>query len=139
LYSCRSGVCQSCLLKALEGSIPSKAQQGLKESLRAQNYFLSCVCVPENDMTIALPGAGLDFHATVLASDDLGAAVRRIRLSIPDGFQWFPGQFITVIREDGTARSYSIASGHRDGFLELHIRRIPGGKLSNWFHDRVLP
>lgn len=139
MYSCRSGICQSCLVKALEGSVPARAQGGLKESLKAQGYFLSCVCEPLEDMRIALPGAALNHVAIVRESEDIGANVRRIRLSIPPEFSWFPGQYITVIYNERIARSYSIASLHEDGFLELHVRRIPGGVLSNWFHDEAGP
>lgn len=139
LSSCRSGVCQTCLLKALDGSIPSKAQAGLKDTLRAQGYFLACVCYPEADMAVAMPGEGLDHRCRVLESHDVGAAVRCIRLSTPEDFSWFAGQYITVIREDAVARSYSVASSPQDRYLELHVRRIPGGALSNWFHDVLHP
>ncbi|MCC5876121.1 MAG: 2Fe-2S iron-sulfur cluster binding domain-containing protein, partial [Candidatus Sumerlaeia bacterium] len=139
LYSCRSGICQSCLVKAQEGAIPPRAQAGLKESLKAQGYFLSCVCEPLEDMCIALPGAGLNHESTILESVDVGAAVRRIRLSIPDGFTWFPGQYITIVHNQTVARSYSLASSPEDGWMELHVRRIPGGILSNWLHDEAPP
>lgn len=137
LSSCRSGVCQSCLMRALEGDIPAKAQQGLKDSLKAQKYFLSCVCIPTEPLTVAMPGESLDLASVVLESDDIGAAVRRVRFSVPEGFTWFAGQYITLIREDGIARSYSVASSPEDGHLELHVRRIPGGALSNWLHDEL--
>jgi CDP-4-dehydro-6-deoxyglucose reductase len=139
MSSCRAGVCQSCLMQATDGQLPPKAQQPLKESLRAQGYFLACVCVPEGNLSVALPGAGLEHEATVLESEDIGAAVRRVRLTIPDGLDWFAGQYITVIRDALIARSYSIASGPSDGYLELHVRRIPGGLVSNWLHDVVRP
>jgi CDP-4-dehydro-6-deoxyglucose reductase len=99
MSSCRAGVCQSCLMQATDGQLPPKAQQPLKESLRAQGYFLACVCVPEGNLSVALPGAGLEHEATVLESEDIGAAVRRVRLTIPDGLDWFAGQYITVIRD----------------------------------------
>jgi len=137
LSSCRSGVCQSCLMRALDGEVPAKAQSGLKESLRAQGYFLSCVCVPTTPLTVAMPGDRLDFISAILESDDIGAAVRRVRISIPEGFSWFAGQYITLIREDGIARSYSIASRPEDGCIEMHVRRIPGGAMSNWLHGGV--
>src|SRR5690606_24104805 len=35
-------------------------------------------------------------------------------------------------------RSYSVASvPERDGYIELHVRRIAGGKVSNWVHDEL--
>lgn len=137
LHSCRSGICQSCLLKAVEGPVSSIAQRGLKDSLKAQGYFLSCMCTPTEDLKVALPGEGIDHVASVLQSHEIESGVRRIRLSIPPGFHWFAGQYITVIRSQGTARSYSIASSPHHGYLELHVRRIPGGSVSNWLHDEV--
>ena len=50
--SCRSGVCQSCLMKATDGAIPVVAQKGLKDSLKARHYFLACVCHPAADMSV---------------------------------------------------------------------------------------
>lgn len=139
--SCRSGVCQSCLMRLEDPSveIPAAAQAGLKVSLRVQGYFLACSWQPTADLAVALPGEGLDFHTTVLANEDLGAAVRRVRLAVPEGFAWRAGQFLTLLRNDGLARSYSIASRPEDGWLELHVRRIPGGAMSGWLHDVVQP
>jgi CDP-4-dehydro-6-deoxyglucose reductase, E3 len=44
---------------------------------------------------------------------------------------------VTIIREGGLARSYSIASLADDSDLELHVRRITGGKMSGWLHDEA--
>jgi len=46
------------------------------------------------------------------------------------------GQYITLLRGD-VARSYSIASLPEYSEIELHIRRIPGGRMSGWFHDEA--
>src|SRR5690606_24069598 len=85
------------------------------------------------------PGAGLEHETVVLESDDLGAAVRRVRLAVPAGFEWVAGQYITVLRSENVARSYSSASSPADGYLELHVRRIAGGAVSNWLHDTLRP
>ena len=45
--SCRAGVCQSCLIQATEGDVPPEAQTGLKDTLKAQGYFMACSCKPE--------------------------------------------------------------------------------------------
>jgi ferredoxin len=54
-YSCQEGICQTCLLRSLKGRIPAAAQQGLRETLRLQGFFLSCLCGPEDDMDICPP------------------------------------------------------------------------------------
>ena len=44
---------------------------------------------------------------------------------------------VTVLQ--GLTRSYSLASLPREGTLELHVRRIPGGSMSGWLFDRAKP
>ena len=58
-FSCRSGVCRSCLLRTTQGQPPAAAQKALKDTLRAQGYFLSCIAQSEGDLTVALPSAFL--------------------------------------------------------------------------------
>ena len=53
-HSCKQGVCQSCLSRSLDGTPPVEAQHGLKDILQQQNYFLACLCYPEQDMRISL-------------------------------------------------------------------------------------
>ncbi|MGR8929925.1 MAG: FAD-binding oxidoreductase [Gammaproteobacteria bacterium] len=61
----------------------------------------------------------------------------------PTLFSYKPGQFITfVLTIDGheVRRSYSISSSpSRPYVLEVTIKRIPGGLVSNWFCDHVKP
>ena len=49
-YGCKAGVCQSCLMRCLdEIPVPSSSQIGLSALQQKENYFLACVCMPEND------------------------------------------------------------------------------------------
>src|ERR1019366_6954129 len=48
------------------------------------------------------------------------------------------GQFVSLFREDGLARSYSLASLPGEGALELHVRKIPGGAMSGWLYSQAL-
>ncbi|HEY8219679.1 MAG TPA: 2Fe-2S iron-sulfur cluster binding domain-containing protein, partial [Methylobacter sp.] len=62
-YGCRQGLCQACQMRSLDNPPPVSAQVGLKDTLQKQNYFLACICHPEQDMTVALPnqqGASID-------------------------------------------------------------------------------
>lgn len=56
-FSCRSGSCQTCLLKCTQGVIPPKAQRGLGADLRSQGYLMACQCLPLGPMTLARPRA----------------------------------------------------------------------------------
>ena len=53
--SCRAGLCHLCLMHCLQGEVSKASQQDLKSSQKQLNHFLSCQCVPENDIEVALP------------------------------------------------------------------------------------
>ncbi len=56
-------------------------------------------------------------------------------------FDYKAGQFVTLILDiDGeeVLRSYSISSTpSRPHLLEITVKRVPGGKVSNWLHDHL--
>jgi CDP-4-dehydro-6-deoxyglucose reductase, E3 len=131
-HSCHVGACQSCLLKAVKGEPPRAAQIGLKSTLRAQGYFLPCLAVPEEDLVLARPAEGLETEATITNVEKLAGDVIRVHVTPRAAFRHEAGQFVNLIRADGLARSYSIASLPDEGLLELHVRLLPGGRMSQW-------
>ena len=138
-YSCKAGVCASCVMKATTGVPPAKAQAGLKDSWKARGYFLACSCVPDSDMDVLSPDADLRFPATIRSIRKLSSDVVEARLVPDSAMEFYAGQYATIVRADGLARSYSIASLPEEGELELHIRKIPNGAMSGWFHDEARP
>lgn len=54
-FSCRSGLCQTCMMQAISGNIPEKAKTWLNDTLAEKNYFLPCVCYPQEDIEVTLP------------------------------------------------------------------------------------
>jgi len=131
--SCRSGVCQSCLMQVVEGVPPKRAQAGLTAGQIAQGLFMPCVCTPEKPIVIArADSARQRAPARVESLDWLSASVRRVRLRPLAPFVYRPGQFVGLIAEDGLIRSYSIASTPDQApLVELHVRVIPGGRMSS--------
>lgn len=71
---------------------------------------------------------------------------RSYALEVPgdlsESFRYEPGQFCTFrvgIGEDEHLRSYSMSSSpHTDPDLVVTVKRVPGGLVSNWFHDNVV-
>lgn len=139
--SCRSGVCQTCLMQATEGTPPEAAQRGLKETLKQQNHFLACVCHPVEDLAVALPGeAGAAIPATVRGLELLTEDIMHVALESHAPIDYRPGQFINLLRGRGLSRSYSIASvPDRDEHIHLHVRKLAGGRMSGWIHDELRP
>lgn len=136
-HSCKSGVCQSCIMQAVDGEIPEKAQEGLKPTFKKRKLFLACQCFPSGDMTISnADDAGLDIKASINEIISLNHNVIKVCLTPAEKFECEPGQYLTMINPDGIARSYSIANNpEKDKFIELHIRLIENGLMSQWLKN----
>jgi NAD(P)H-flavin reductase/ferredoxin len=137
--SCQSGVCQTCLLKVVKGSIPNSAQIGLKDTLRAQNYILACQCRPQEPLHIERPGAEASrIRATIGALNPLNRNTLAVTLKCPEARSYQAGQFINVFQDQVTSRSYSLASiSGEDRDLILHVGRVPQGRVSGWIHETL--
>ena len=138
--SCRAGACQSCMMQAVDGNIPDSAQQGLKDTQKAQGYFLACSCTPDESLTIAAHDqSSLRIPATVIEHTIVSNDILQLRLKTEQDFTYRAGQFINIFK-DKLSRSYSLASVAELGeLLELHIRRIDSGIVSNWLHHEIKP
>lgn len=138
-FSCRSGICQVCMQRCVRGSVPKKAQAGLRESLRRRGYFLPCKCVPQEDIEMAPPREeDLFVPAVVQVKELLAPDVCRLLIEPSTGFVYYAGQSLQIRRADGLARSYSLASlPDEDPYLEIHVKRVPGGIMSNWIFDEL--
>lgn len=145
-HSCKAGACQSCLVKGSGDPISEAdqrgleaAQRGLKDTLRAQGYFLACSFQPAGDITVSPAGSDQRTRARISGLESLNGTVLRVRLRTEAPLNYYAGQFVTLFREDGLARSYSLASLPDENELELHVRKIPGGAMSEWLHFHALP
>jgi ferredoxin-NADP reductase/ferredoxin len=136
-YSCRKGICLSCVLKLRDGSVPAEAQNGLKDTLLDQGYFLPCQCVIDRDCEIARPDdAALYGRAVVIEKTHLAPTIVGLTIEPANPLYYHAGQFINLRRGDGLTRSYSIASVPRtDQHLILHIKQMPEGEMSHWVAD----
>ena len=141
-YSCKNGTCLSCLLRAPEADIPAEVQRGLRDTTCHSGGVLPCVWRPAGDENIRLePFADSErfIAATVLDKTILGEDFCALRLQPDDGFSGRPGQFINLRDQGGAVRSYSIAEVGASSVIELHVRRLRNGLVSNWIHDRLVP
>lgn len=139
--SCRTGVCQSCMMKALAGELPVKAQQGLKPALRKAGCFLPCVCVPATDLVVEECGSTGRYAARIVDVRPLNSNIVQVRVAVEHAdptqpFTFEAGQFISLVRpSDGLTRPYSIANLPGSGPLELHVAVRTGGRMSHWLRS----
>jgi len=105
--------------------------------LKARGYFLACSCQPKADITVAPVGNGQRTPARIRRLELLSHTILRVRLRAEAPFRYFAGQYVSVFRENGVVRSYSLASLPSENEMELHVRKIPGGAMSAWLHDKA--
>ena len=138
-FSCRNGVCQVCIMKAVSGTVPATAQVGIESRLVDKQYFLPCKC-KDADLAIHDPELADRILSAVVAEKSLLTDdICRLRLEPNTAFRYHAGQFIHLRRKsDGMTRSYSLASvPEHDYFIELHVRCYPDGAMSRWLKEEL--
>ncbi|OOG25047.1 CDP-6-deoxy-delta-3,4-glucoseen reductase [Thioalkalivibrio denitrificans] len=141
-YGCRNGACGSCLGRLLNGEVDYGPERppALSEAHEADGKALFCQAVAMTDLEIEVReiGAARDIlvktlPCRVVKLERLNHDVMEMHLKLPatERLQFLAGQYIDILLRDGRHRSYSLANApHRDEFLELHVRRVPGGAFS---------
>ncbi|MCP9443609.1 MAG: FAD-binding oxidoreductase [Nitrospira sp.] len=83
-------------------------------------------------------------HLVVRSIQEVSAGTRIVMLAPHTSqdcmCQFIPGQYleIWVPGQSWMSRAYSIGNAPReDGGIELHIRRVPGGRVSAWIFDEM--
>lgn len=141
-HGCRSGSCGLCRGRVLSGSVDHGAAlpHVLSPEDRAAGLALLCCAKAQGDVTIE---ARSTRTAPNIVVKTLPARIERmvratpdvtiIELKLPANEQlpFVAGQYVDILLRDGRRRAFSLANAPRkDGRLELHIRRIPGGQFT---------
>ena len=149
-YSCKTGRCSTCKCKVIAGETEVLQEEvGLSVTEKADGWILSCVRTALTDLSVDLEdlaGVILPDHKTlpcrINSIDKLAPDVVRILLRLPPTaeFTFIPGQYIDLIGDSGVRRSYSLANSSFAGKqLELHIRAVNGGAMSQYWFWQAKP
>lgn len=146
-YSCKTGRCNSCKCKVIEGSTSTNHDEtGLTHQEKAEGWILNCVRTATSDLIMEVEDLGnvqipsaKTFPCRINSIEKVSPDVLRIALRMPPSanFECIAGQYIDVIGPNGLRRSYSLANGSFDSkTLELHVKAVEGGAMSNyWFNE----
>jgi truncated hemoglobin YjbI/ferredoxin len=127
-FSCKAGVCHTCLSRCTEGLIPERAQRGLAAHLLAQRYFLPCKCKAVSDMTIAPAQAGDLASPEVVEEPVAAAAAAELPYPPTDPQLWLEledGQTVRRVVEDFYERVYA------DPVLSPFFRRVTKDRVTD--------
>jgi len=147
-YGCRGGRCGACKGKVLKGDIRyEKAPRALSMEMQQNGYALFCQAHASSDLEIAVDEVEQlsqikvrTMPTKVARLEQLSHDVMRVHLKLPENIrmQFFAGQYIDILQDNGERRSFSIANApHDDELLELHIRHIEGGEYTQYIFDRM--
>lgn len=138
-HSCKNGNCQSCLCQSSKDFVDPAWQKGLKPTLIEQGYFLVCQAKSKNDIHIFKPNTEKLFISSHIRDIFyFNHDVLCLRLSIENKCEWKGGQYLNLCNPNQMIRSYSIANlPEIDGYIELHIKVISNGIMSNWIANEA--
>ncbi|WP_020145250.1 FAD-binding oxidoreductase [Terracoccus sp. 273MFTsu3.1] len=149
-YSCRTGRCISCKALVLSGVTTAlQHESGLSAEEQGAGWILTCVRSADSDVVFAedneiefdLPRAVIvPLRVTALERVTEDILVVRLRLAPSACWDYVPGQHVEIIGPNGIRRAYSLAGAPgRHSALELHVKRYPGGELSEyWFGEAAV-
>ena len=141
-FDCRAGGCGRCVATVLHGEVDPRHELAvaLTPQQRARGEVLTCCACALGDVEIELEAgaaaadaAARVVRARVAALRRLAPEVMGVSLELEGGrrMAWSAGQYLNVVLDDGQRRAYSFTEpGGESGRIELHIRRMPGGRFT---------
>ena len=149
-YSCLAGVCGSCKATLIDGACtyPRNPPSALNAAEQMRHQVLLCQAVPTGDITIAAREVASvadiprrRFRVRVAEKTLLGHDVARLHLATAPGepLRRLAGQYLDVLLDGGRRRAFSIANAptRDDDAIELHVRRVAGGKFTEHVFDKM--
>jgi CDP-4-dehydro-6-deoxyglucose reductase, E3 len=148
-YECRNGGCGVCLCTVLHGTVEQGPYQpsALPDATRAAGGALMCCATARDDVAIEVEQFGAPAAAAsqrhvgrVERMQRLAEDVMRVVVALPAGrtIAFAAGQYVNIVLDDGQRRAFSFANPpHENGHLELHVRRIPGGRFTSHVFEQM--
>ncbi|MNB73958.1 Ferredoxin--NAD(P)(+) reductase (naphthalene dioxygenase ferredoxin-specific) [compost metagenome] len=148
-HGCRSGRCGSCLSRLISGKVLhlEHSRFALTDEQKTQGMFLACRAMPETDMVAACGGDIRAFTSPAIrrlqyrveAIETLTHDIKRIQLAASGAelLAFDAGQYARLTFPSAPPRDYSMASRAGSRELDFHIRRVPGGTVTEWIHTAL--
>ncbi len=148
-YGCRNGACGACkgILRAGELAYGEYQERALHDAEKAAGKALTCCTRPLTDVVFEvreLAGARDIAIRTMPCRVDRverpaeDVAILYLKLPAGERLQFLAGQYIDILLKEGKRRSFSLANApHDDAFLQLHVRKSPGGAFSNYVFEQM--
>jgi ferredoxin-NAD(P)+ reductase (naphthalene dioxygenase ferredoxin-specific) len=147
-YSCMAGRCGTCRCKVVEGRVldAGQGQDAMRPDGARESHVLACqstltenctIEIPEPDEVVVHPARIV--KATIAEIETLTHDIRRLRLKPAKPLSFSPGQYAQLQFAPEHVRPYSMARLSGDAELEFHVRRVPGGRVTDYVFEQLRP
>jgi len=136
-HECQFGGCGTCRMRVLAGEVRyDEWPMALAEEEGTAGFALACQAQPVTDLVLSTAGDPCAepqrVQTTVTAVQSLTPDVVHLTLALPQAApRHRPGQYLRLFTGDGSSRSFSMASAPDGRQVDVHIRRIPGGRFTD--------
>lgn len=143
-YSCMSGRCGTCRCRVIDGDIMDSGPEAGRPNLIGERHVLACQSVLTGSCAIEILEAdeivthpARIIKGTVVSVESPTHDIRRLRIRLAKPLEFSPGQYATLQFSPEHARPYSMAGLPQDDVMEFHIRKVPGGRVTEYLFGNV--
>jgi CDP-4-dehydro-6-deoxyglucose reductase len=144
-HECTFGGCGTCRVRVHAGGVQypdGELPLALSQQEADAGFALACQARACSDLTIEVarveaPPARL-CTATVRSLRQWTRDIAGLELEVDvDKLDFLPGQYMNILLDDGSRRSFSMASPACGNRVDFHVRRIPGGRFTDAHLSRL--
>ena len=133
-FSCRAGVCHSCLLKLESGNIPLNSQHNLSEAQIKNNCFLACQSTVSSPLVVSIPERN-EIPARITNLKQTGPTEILLTISPLYPFSAVAGETVHILSCVGIETQLPIlAINTEKNAIEFAVARKAGDSFSSWLH-----
>ena len=134
-FSCRAGVCHSCLLKLDRGAVPANSQHNLDQSQINNNCFLACQSVVNSPLVVSIPKREeIPVRIINLKYTDPTEILLTVSPLFP--FNGTVGETVHILSRMGIeAQLPMLAINTEENTIEFAVARKVGDPFSSWLHE----
>jgi CDP-4-dehydro-6-deoxyglucose reductase, E3 len=139
-HECTFGGCGTCRCRVAQGRVEYEGDElplALSPQEAQAGYALACQARARSDLVISVPQRGVAppperRDAVVRSVRNWVDGIAHLELELEgDAPTYLPGQYMNVLLDDGSHRSFSMASAPAGTRVDFHLRRIPGGQFTD--------
>lgn len=143
-YSCMAGRCGTCRCKVIEGSLLDGGGDTGRPQSTVQGEVLACQATLSEDCTIEVPEIdevvthpARIIKGSVVAFEEATHDIRRLKVKLAKPLDFSPGQYVSLQFTPEHSRPYSMAGLPTDDEAEFHVRRVPGGRVTEYIFTEL--